>query len=318
MYKVLITNAVPDDVLEPLNGLAEVIQGPEGGPLMPRAEVLKFAPELDGIINQAELRADAELLDRAPKLQIIANVAMGTDNLNRDLMAERGVWATNVPDAFTDSTADCTIGKLLAVVRRLPQADRYVRSGQWVEDGFQPGVWDGVLLAGKVYGVVGYGRIGQAVAERARAFGMDVIFYDVVNTNDPAYRPLDTLLAESDVISVHVPLNPATRQLLNAERLARIKPGAYLINMARGPVLDEAALVEALESRKLAGAALDVFEDEPRVHPALLKMENVHLSPHIGGGTHESRQYARRLCAQNVAAVLKGECPLTPVNEPIL
>jgi glyoxylate reductase len=315
--KVLITNAVPERVLEPLNGLAAVIMGPDGGPLMPREEVLKLAPELTAIINQAELKVDAALLDHAPLLKIVANVAIGINNLDVKLMAERGIWATNVPDAFVDSTADCTLGLMLNLLRKLNTADRYVRSGQWVHDGFQPGVWDGVLLEKKTLGIIGYGRIGRAVAARARAFGMSIIYHDISETDTPEYRSLKDLLCEADIISLHIPLTLETHHLINAERLALVKRGAYIINMARGPVIHEGALVAALQNGTLAGAALDVFEHEPHVHHLLLEMDNVCLTPHIGGGTVESRFQARRLCAENVAAVLRGERPQTSVNEPI-
>ncbi len=310
---VLITNAVPPEVLAPLAGVAEVILGPGGGDLMPRDEVLRLAPRLSGIINQAELRVDAELLDAAPRLQVVANVAIGVDNLDLPLLRARGIVATNVPEAFTESTADCAIGLMLAVARRLVEADRFVRAGQW--RGFQPGRWDGLLLAGKTLGLVGYGRIGQAVERRALAFGLRVIHFDPRSDGSaPGYRPLEDLLAESDLVSLHVPLTPDTHRLLDAARLGRMKRGACLLNVARGRVVDESALVAALESGHLAGAGLDVFEDEPRVHPALLQMPQVVLTPHLGGGTRESRAEARRLCAENVAAVLRGRPPLTPVG----
>ena len=316
MLKVLITNAVPAAALEPLAGVAEVIQGPAGGRLMPRGDVLRHAPKLHGIINQAELRVDEALLDAAPQLKIVANVAIGVDNLDLELMNRRGVWATNVPDAFVASTADCTLAHLLNLLRRINAADRYVRSGQWLSDGFQPGIWDGALLAGKALGIIGYGRIGKAVARRARAFDMRVIYHNQTASADEAYRTLDQLLAEADVVSIHTPLTTSTRHLINAARLAQMKRGAFLINMARGAVVHEAALVAALRAGKIAGAALDVFEFEPEVHAQLLRMPNVCLSPHIGGGTRESRFAARRLCAENIAAVLLGKAPVTPVNAP--
>lgn len=316
MPKVLITNAVPADALEPLAGVAEVIQGPAGGRLMSREAVLRHAPALHGIINQAELSVDEALLDAAPQLKIVANVAIGVDNLDLELMNRRGVWATNVPDAFVASTADCTLAHLLNLLRRINAADRYVRSGQWLNDGFQPGVWDGALLAGKTLGIIGYGRIGRAVAQRARAFDMRVLHHSRTASADDGYRTLDHLLAEADVVSLHTPLTASTRHLINAARLAQMKRSAFLINMARGAVVHEAALVEALRAGKIAGAALDVFEFEPEVHAQLLRMPNVCLSPHIGGGTYESRFAARRLCAENIAAVLLGGAPVTPVNAP--
>ena len=317
MKRVLITNAVPSDALEPLVGVADVIQGPSGGPLMPRAAVLQLAPELDGIINQGELVVDDELLDAAPRLKIVANVATGVDNLDLDLMARRGVWATNVPDAFVASTADCTLALILNLLRMINEGDRYVRSGKWRDDGFQPGNWDGALLADKTLGIIGFGRIGKAVAKRARAFDMRVIYHNRTHADDPAWRTLDDLLAEADIVSLHTPLTASTRHLIDASRLAQMKASAYFINMARGPVAHEDALVEALQTGTIAGAALDVFEFEPEVHPALLDLDNVLLTPHIGGGTRESRRAARHLCAQNVAAVLQGKHPITPVNNPV-
>jgi glyoxylate reductase len=313
--KVLITNDVPDDVLQPLVGIADMIKGPAGGPLMPRAEVLRLAPELEGIINQTELRVDAELLAAAPKLKIVANVAIGFDNLDVSLMQSHGVWATNVPDAFTDSTADCTLGLLLGVVRRLVLADRYVRSGRWSDDGFQPGTWDGMQLRGKTIGIVGFGQIGQAVARRAEAFEMSILQHDPLYADASNYRELAALLTEADIVSLHVPLLAGTRHLIDASALAQMKPEAILINMSRGPVVDEQALAAAITGRRLAGAGLDVFENEPQVHADLLASDRVVLAPHIGGGTRESRIAARRLCAENVALVLRGERPKTPVND---
>lgn len=313
--KVLITNAVPDDHIAPLMGVAEIIQGPAGGEIMSRAEVMELLPELDGIINQAELRVDEDLLGAARKLRIVANVSIGTDNLDAELMASRGVWATNVPDAFVDSAADCTIGLLLTLARRIHEADRYVRAGSW--NSFQPGVWDGMELRGKTWGIVGYGKIGRAVAERARAFGVTVIANDPAIQTLPEYRPLETLLRQADIVSLHAPLLSATRGLLNEERLRLMKPGALLVNIARGPLVVEEALVRALEEGRLGGAALDVLEHEPQVHPSLTRMTNVVLTPHIGGGTRESRKRARTLCAENVARVITGEEPLTPINRPV-
>lgn len=308
---VLITNTVPDDVLAPLAGVARVIMGPAGGDLMPRGDVLRLAPTLAGIINQAELRVDADLLSAAPRLRIVANVAMGVNNLDLVAMRARGVIATNVPAAFTESTADCTLGLMLAVARRLAEADRYVRSGAWTR--FQPGMWDGTLLQGRTLGLVGYGRIAQAVEHRAQAFGMNVIHYRRTPDGMPSYAPLDRLLGQSDFVSLHTPLNVDSDRLMTAARFGQMKRGSVLLNLARGRVVDEAALVAALQSGHLAGAGLDVFEDEPRVHPALVAMPQVVLTPHLGGGTTASRFQARHLCARNVAAVLLGQPALTPV-----
>lgn len=310
--KVLITNTVPSTVLGPLPELAEIIMGPSNGDLMPRREVLQLAPSLDAIINQAELSVDAELLDAAPRLKIVANVSLGTDNLDLPLMTSRGVWATNAPGTFVESTADCTFALLLAVARRIVEADAYVRSGAWKN--FQPGVWDGMELCGKTLGIIGFGNIGRAVARRAEGFGLEIIFFSASQKDDPRFRELDDLLATSDIVSLHVPLRPETCHLMNAGRFAQMKPGSIFLNMARGKTMDEGALVAALQRRHLGGAGLDVFENEPIVQPALLSMKNVVLTPHIGGGTREAREATRRLACENIAAVLRGRAPLTPVN----
>lgn len=312
---VLCTNRVPEEHLLPLRGVAQIVFGSDGDSLMPRADVLRMAGTVEAIINQAELRVDAELLDAAPKLKIVANCSIGTDNLDLPLMSSRRVWATNCPDAFTHATADCAIGMILALFRRLVEADRFVRAGVW--KGFEPGRWDGRQLSGKMLGIVGYGKIGQAVARRAQAFDMTVIHFNRTPTGLPGYRDLDTLLTEADVVSLHLPLTPDTRHLIDARRLALMKPGAVLVNLARGAVVDEPALVESLLSGRLGGAALDVFEHEPQVPQPLLTMSNVLLSPHLGGGTIESRSAARLQCARNVAAVLNGGTPETPKTLPL-
>ncbi len=314
--KVLITNHVPDDHLEPLLGLVEIIKGPSGGPMCSREQVLALAPELVGIINQHELAVNRELLVAAPNLRIVANVAIGFNNLDIAALNEAGVWATNTPNAFSEPTADHTIALLLAVARRVPEADAYVRSGQWAKDGFQPGPWDGMLLGGKTIGIVGFGQIGRAVAKRAEAFGMRVIFHNTSGQNDPGYRTLEALLAESDVVSLNCPLVPETRHLLNAQSIALMKRGAIVINMARGPVIDENALAAALASGHLGGAGMDVAEKEPQIHSGLLTQKNVVFTPHVGGGTVESRKLARLTCARNIAEVLQGRPPLNPVNQP--
>jgi glyoxylate reductase len=315
--RVLNTNRVPLEDLAPLHGVAEILQfDGDNGRLQPRADVLRLAPDLCGIINQAELNIDHELLATAPNLKVVANVAIGIDNFDLRAMDAAGVWGTNCPNAFADAAADATIGLILALARRLLDADRYVRSQSWVADGFQPGRWDGVSLAGKTLGIVGYGTIGQAVARRAAAFGMRIIYSTASVRADAGWRPLDALLSEADVVSLHVPLTPQTARLIDQRRLGILKRGAMLINMARGQVVDEAALVDALRRGTLAAAGLDVFEHEPRVHPELLAMPNVVLTPHLGGGTREARREARLLCAANIAAVLQGRPPLTPVNQP--
>jgi glyoxylate reductase len=317
--RVLVTLQIPEDhISDSLSGSADLIVAK--GPLsaMQRAEAIEAARDVDAIINHGELRIDGELLDVAKRLRVVSNVAIGTDNFDINELSRRGIWATNAPDSFTEATADVTMGLLLGVARKLGEADRYVRSEQWESDGIQPRRWEGTLLQDKVLGMVGFGAIGRAVARRAEAFGMQVVFNRSQPDPDPRYRELDRLLAEADFVSLHTPLTDATRHLMNRDRFALMKPGSVFINMARGKVVDEAALVEALNSGHLGGAGLDVFEVEPQVHPSLLPMENVMLCPHIGGSAVEARRHARLLACDNVARVLRGHRPLTPVNEPVL
>lgn len=316
---VLSTSRLADDLLAPLSS-AKIVQ-PEsgGGVLMPREQVLAAAGEVDAILNQGELSIDGGLLDRAPRLRIVANMSRGYDNLDLPAMTARGVWGTNVPEAFTVPTAEVALGLLLMLMRRLAEGDRYVRAGAWTS--FDPGRWDGVTLAGKTLGCIGFGQIGRATATRARAFDMRVVYHQrrrpdrAGGGSEERWLPLDELLATVDVVSLHVPATPETRHLIDARALARMRPGAILINTARGSVVDEGALVEALRSGHLGGAGLDVAEDEPRLHPALLELDNVVVTPHLGGGTVESRRGSREWAVANVAAVLRGDPPRQPLNE---
>lgn len=315
--KVLITLRIPEDHLSAeLLDLCDLLWAPDPARAMSREEALAVIGEADAVISHGELRVDAAFLDAAPRLKVVSNVAIGTDNLDKEALARRGIWATNAPDSFTEATADVTVGLLLGVARKLGEGDRYVRSGRWETDGIQPRRWEGMLLRGKVLGLVGFGAIGRAVARRVEPFGMQVIFNRSCPDPDPRYRELDDLLAEADAVSLHVPLTAATRGLMNHARFASMKHGAILVNMARGKVVEEDALVEALASGHLGGAGLDVFENEPAVHHALLGMDNVMLCPHVGGSALEARKHARLLACENIVRVLRGQRPLTPVNEP--
>ena len=314
--KVLVTLKIPREDLAPLEGLADIVMSPHDLGVMPREEVLAAIGECEGLISQGELGVDAELLGAAPRLRIAANAAMGIDNLDLEALDARGIWGTNTPSAFVESTADLTLGLILSVTRRIGEGDRFVRRGDWEKTGFQPVRWEGRLLANRVLGMVGYGQIAQAVEARARAFGMRVIHCRTRPDDHPDCRDFDTLLAESDLVGLFVPHTAATHHLIDAAALGRMKPGAVLINVARGKVVDEEALVGALESGHLGGAGLDVFEAEPRVHPGLLDCENVVMTPHLGGSTREDRRGGRLEAAENVTRVLRGERPLTPVNDP--
>ncbi len=262
-------------------------------------------------------RIDEELLAAGPDLRIVANVAVGYDNVNLPAARERRVIVTNTPDVLTGAVAEFTWGLILAVTRRIAEADRVVRGGTW--RGWGLDYMLGMELAGKQLGVVGYGRIGRAVAARAGAFGMTVAYHDrmgKIAPPDDAARAvsLDELLVSSDVISIHTPLTADTTHVFDRRAFARMKRTAYLVNTARGPVVDEAALAWALREGLLAGAALDVYEREPQVHHDLLALNNVVLAAHLGSATRETRTAMADLAARNVIAVLGGQKPLTPVT----
>jgi glyoxylate reductase len=310
---VLVTTRIADDIVRNIERHASVIQGGAEAKAMTRDEVLARIDDIDAIINQNEVKVDVELLRRGRRLKIVANATAGFDNMQVDAMRTAGVWGTNAPDAYAADTANHTIALMLAVTRRLMEADRYVRSGRWKEDGWMPGGrWDGMSFTGKGLGLIGYGHIAQQVARRAEAFGMNVFHHTRTNKGKPGWLPLDELLAQSDIISLHCPLNDSTRHLINAETLAKTKRGAILINVSRGPVAENTAVIAALKSGQLAGAGLDVFEFEPDVPSELVDLQNVVLSPHMGGCTREARENAFRVCADNVIRVLSGEPPKTP------
>lgn len=311
--RVFTTVKVPLEHLSPLENLAEIVMPDNGIAAAPREQVLSMIGDCTAVLSQGELRVDAELLKAAPALKFVANAAMGIDNLDLEELRRRGILASNTPAAFAESTADHTLGLILDVTRRLSESDRFVRSGDWARRGRETLRWEGTLIGGKTLGIIGYGRIAKMVERRALAFDMEVIHTKATPHDHPGYRSLDGLLAEADLVVVLVPLTPATRHLINAERLAKMKRGAFFINVARGKVMDEAAVVAALQSGHLAGAAFDVFEEEPVVTEALLAMDNVVLAPHIGGATREQRRRGRLEASEEIARFLKGEERLFPV-----
>ena len=305
--RVLVTRTYPPDLTSILASEFEVIAPPDEHQSFNYEDVFRQAAGLSAIINQGELPIDAPLIAAAPQLRIVANTSIGVNNLALGPMRLRSIWGTNTPDAFVDATADCTLGLMLMVARRMGEGERFVRAGRWRN--FAPGTWDGILLRGRTLGLVGYGRIGQAVARRAAAFGLNVLHHTRTRTPDNGWRSLDELLGVSDFVSLHVPLNDESRGLINERRLAQMKRGAFLLNLARGPVVEESALIAALVSGHLGGAALDVFSDEPHVPAALMEMENVVLTPHLGGGSREGRRSAQETCIDNVCRVLRGQDP---------
>lgn len=309
---VLITRRLPARAIARLEEVCEVVVH-EGDPLTP-SELAARVVGHQALITMFTDRVDAALLDAAAGLKVVATVAVGYNNIDVAAARARGVVVTNTPDVLTEATADLTWAIVLGMTRRIVEGDRLVRRGAW--KGFAFDFMLGSDLRGKQLGIIGLGRIGRAVAARARAFGMRIAFTRGAPApgDEAEAMPLDRLLATSDVVSIHCPLTPETRHLIDQPALARMKRSAYLVNASRGPIVDEAALAWALKSRLIAGAGLDVYEDEPTVHPDLLTLDNVVLVPHLGSATTETRTAMADLAAQNVVAVLSGQPPLTPVG----
>jgi glyoxylate reductase len=284
----------------------------------PRPELLQLLKDKDGLVCLLTEKVTEELLRAAPKLRIAANVAVGFDNIDVAACTARGVVATNTPGVLDETTADFAWTLMMAVARRLGEGEVLARSGIW--QGWSLDQLVGTDVWGKTLGIVGFGRIGRAMARRAAGFQMKVIYSDAVRAPEAVekelkaeFRDMNSLLAESDFVSVHVPLLPETRGLFDAPRFNRMKPTAFLINTSRGPVVDEAALVAAMEAGKIAGAGLDVYENEPFIHPGL-KRANVVLAPHLASASRETRTKMACMAAQNVVALFAGERPANMLN----
>lgn len=315
--KVVVTSELPGRAVEWLEERSDVVVH-AGGQITDEASLIAFIGDAEAALTLLANPITERVLQSCPQLRVVANCAVGFDNVDLEAARRHKVWVTNTPDVLTEATADLAWALILAVTRRLGEAERYLRDG-----GFRGWALDLLLgsgIQGRQLGVVGYGRIGRAVARRAPGFGMSVAYSDVeeLAAPDPPARflPLETLLATSHVVSLHTPLNAATRHLLDEDRLRLMPRGAYVVNTARGPLVDEGALVRVLEDGHLGGAGLDVFEAEPRIHPGLLRLENVVLLPHIGSATVETRAAMAELAATNILAVLAGDEPPTPVVRP--
>jgi glyoxylate reductase len=273
-----------------------------------REELLAGVAGCDGVMLMLADYVDDELLDAAgPQLRVVANYAVGVNNIDLDACRRRGVLVANTPDVLTETTAELTIALTLALLRRVAEGDRLIRRGEeWI---WAPNLMLGRSLRGLALGLVGHGRIGRAVERLAQAHGMRV-----GHASGSSGVPLAELLAASDVVSLHVPLTEETRHLIDAAALETMKPTAVLVNTSRGPIVDEEALVDALREGRIAGAALDVFEHEPEVHPGLLGLENVVLLPHLGSATEETREAMGMLCVEALRAVLlEGHVPANVV-----
>lgn len=323
--KVFVARRLPRKVMDLLEANFELSLNPHDRALS-REELLAGARGMDGLLPQLTERIDGEALDAAgPQLKIVANYAVGFNNIDVPAASARGVAVTNTPDVLTDTTADLALTLILAVARRVPEGDRLIRRDGQVT--WSPEFMLGSDVHHKTLGLIGLGRVGRAVAQRAAGFGMKLIYAPhgqcpaggVDPVSGARCLPLDEVLAQADFLSLHVPLSEDTHHLLGAAQLARMKPSAFLINTARGPVVDEAALVTALASGQLAGAGLDVYENEPSVHPGLLGLDNVVLLPHVGSATIETRQAMGLKAAENLIALLvRGEAPPDCLNPQVL
>lgn len=290
-----------------------------GESAMTRAELLAAVAGVEGLLSVVTDRVDAELMDAAPRLKVISNHAVGYDNIDVAAATERGIWVANTPGVLTEATADLAFTLLLAVSRRVVEGDAFVRSGQW--RGWEPLQLLGASVAGAILGLVGLGRIGRAVVARARAFGMHVLYWNRTRLRPEEearlgveYAPLEDVLKRARFVSLHVASTPETRHLIGAAELDLIGPSGYLINTARGGVVNEAELVDALRQGRIAGAGLDVFEDEPLLAPGLVDCTNAVLTPHLGSSTVETRTAMGNLAVDNLLAVLGGGPPLHAVN----
>jgi len=316
---VLITRKIPERgmlILEK-NGFECIVHKADRP--MTRQELESGIKNADAIIPMLNNRIDASLIDLAPKLKIVANLAAGTDNIDIPACSARGVAVTNTPGVLTEATADLTFALLLSAARHVVKADRYLREGRY--NGWDPLLFTGPSLNGKILGIIGMGRIGQAVAQRGLGFGMKIIYHNrnplpdkITAPLGAAYLPLEEVIREADFLSLHLPYSPAVHHLINKERLEMMKPEAYLINTARGAHVDEKSLVAHLKAKKIAGAALDVYELEPLLAPGLADLDNVTLLPHLGSATHDARSAMTQMSAESVSAVLTGKKPRNLLN----
>ncbi|HEY8091224.1 MAG TPA: D-glycerate dehydrogenase [Polyangiaceae bacterium] len=318
MGRVFVSGPLPGDAVARLSAAHDVAVGDERVGVR-SASFEPCSAGLDGLVALLTDHVDRALLARAPRLRVVANVAVGVDNVDVGACADRGIVVTNTPGVLTEATADFAFGLLLAAARRIAEGDRVVRAGGF--DGWTPSFMLGKRVHGATLGLVGMGRIGQAMARRARGFGMRVLYTaprglpeDLERALGATRQDLNALLSMADFVSLHCPLTPETRHLMNVSRLGLMRPGTVLVNTARGGCVDEPALADALSRGHLAAAGLDVFEDEPRVDPRLLALENVVLAPHLGSADRPTREAMARIAVDNVLAVLAGQPPLTPVT----
>ncbi len=316
--KVFVTSIIPEIGIEILKkeGI-EVVQYKSYLPIE-KDKLISKAKNCDAILCLLSNKIDKEIIESLPKLKVISNYAVGYNNIDVEYATQRKIWVTNTPDVLTDSTADLAFALLLATARRIVEADKFTRDGRFKI--WQSDLMLGKDLKGKTIGIIGAGRIGQAFGKRTTGFGMKILYYDkkrvlqFENETGAKFVSLNQLLKKSDFISIHTPLTDETYHMIDKKEFSIMKDGAILINTARGEIVNEKELVNALKSGKLFAAGLDVYEFEPKITKDLLKMNNVVLLPHIGSATVETRNKMSELAAKNIVRVLKGKKPITPVN----
>ena len=316
--KILVTREVFDETLEYLRRHCDVQSNQDDAPFAPDALAAALVDK-DGLMCCLTDRVDAQLLARVPALKAVANIAVGYNNIDVPACTARGVMATNTPGVLDDSTADLAWALMLATARRITEVERRIRAGEWT--GWRLKQWLGVDVHHATLGIIGMGRIGQAIARRASGFDMKVLYHnrnriapELERRTNAGYAAFDDLLAQSDFIVLQVPYSPQTHHLIGAPQLAKMKPSAILINSTRGGVVDDAALIAALKNGAIRGAGLDVFENEPKLHPEFLKLDNVVLAPHVGSSTEATRKAMAMLAAQNLVAALQGQVPPNLLN----
>jgi glyoxylate reductase len=313
-FRVLISQPIPASALDRLRGMAEVDMGQKSGRIMPRAELLDRVRRADCLFHLMHDVVDAEVIAAGKDLRVIASMAIVPATVDVAAATARRIPVTTIPPIVTEATADLHWALLLAVARRVVEADAALRRG--IFPGSQSLHFAGAAVHGRTLGIIGLGRIGRAVARRARGFDMPILYTKRSRLSEReerelgvTYAPLDELLRRADFVSVNAAFTPETFHLIGARQLALMKPQAILINTARGPMVDEAALVEAVRSHRIRGAGLDVFEEEPRVHPDLLDLDRVVLTPHLGSAVGELRETMAHVVVDNIQAVIKGERP---------
>ena len=319
MFKAYVTRLLPESGYEILKNAKDLEFEIFKEERLPRKEeIIAGVKGRDALFSLLTDTIDGEVMDAAPELKIIANCAVGFNNIDVEEATRKGIMVTNTPGVLTDATADFAFALLMSAGRRVVEADRFTRAGKFY--GWSLTLMMGADIWGKTLGIIGLGRIGKAVASRAKGFNMDVIYYDEFKQDSELGRQveLDELLRSSDFISVHVPLLPNTRHLIDDRALGLMKRSAYLINTSRGQVVDERALVKALKEEKIAGAALDVYENEPEISEGLLKMDNVILAPHCASATHSSRNAMAEIAASNLLDGLRGKIPKNLINPEVL